>query len=39
VSGIPGAEQVILEDSSHMPSWEQRGAYLAAVASFLRRHD
>jgi L-proline amide hydrolase len=39
VSGVPGAEQVILDDSSHMPFWEQRGAYMTAVASFLRRHD
>jgi L-proline amide hydrolase len=39
VNGIPRAEQVILDNSSHMPFWEQRGAYMAAAASFLRRHD
>jgi L-proline amide hydrolase len=39
VARIPGAEQVILEDSSHMPFWEERAAYMAAVGDFLRRHD
>ena len=39
VSGIAGAEQVILENSSHMPFWEERDAYMAAVGDFLRRHD
>jgi L-proline amide hydrolase len=39
VSGIPGAEQVILAESSHMPFWEERDAYMAAVGAFLRRHD
>jgi L-proline amide hydrolase len=36
---IAGAEQVILEDSSHMPFWEQRDAYMAVVGDFLGRHD
>jgi L-proline amide hydrolase len=36
---ITGAEQVILAESSHMPFWEERPAYMAAVSSFLRRHD
>lgn len=36
---IAGAEQVILAESSHMPFWEERPAYMAAVSSFLRRHD
>jgi len=39
IEGIPDAEQVILEDSSHMPFWEQREAYMAAVGDFLVRHD
>jgi L-proline amide hydrolase len=39
VHGIGGAEQVILEQSSHMPFWEQRDEYMAAVDDFLRRHD
>jgi L-proline amide hydrolase len=39
VKGIDGAEQVILEESSHMPFWEERDAYMAAVAGFLARHD
>jgi L-proline amide hydrolase len=39
VSGISGAEQVILEGSSHMPFWEERASYMAAVGDFLRRHD
>jgi L-proline amide hydrolase len=39
VAGIAGAEQVILEESSHMPFWEERPAYMAAVGRFLRRHD
>jgi L-proline amide hydrolase len=39
VAGITGAEQVILEESSHMPFWEERPAYMAAVGDFLRRHD
>jgi L-proline amide hydrolase len=38
-AGISQAEQVILEDSSHMPFWEQRDDYMAAVADFLDRHD
>jgi L-proline amide hydrolase len=36
---IGDAEQVILEDSSHMPFWEQRPDYMVAVGDFLRRHD
>ena len=39
VAGIPNTEQVILEESSHMPMWEEREAYMAAVGSFIRRHD
>jgi L-proline amide hydrolase len=36
---IAGAVQVILEESSHMPFWEEREAYMAAVGGFLRQHD
>jgi len=39
VAGIPDTEQVIMEASSHMPMWEERGAYMAAVGDWLRRHD
>jgi L-proline amide hydrolase len=39
VAGIKDAEQVILEESSHMPFWEERPAYMAAAGDFLRRHD
>jgi L-proline amide hydrolase len=39
VDRIAGAEQVIMEQSSHMPFWEERGAYMAAVGEFLARHD
>jgi L-proline amide hydrolase len=39
LDGIAGARQVILEESSHMPFWEERDAYMAAVGTFLARHD
>jgi len=39
VAGIGEVEQVVLEESSHMPFWEQRDAYMTAVDDFLRRHD
>jgi L-proline amide hydrolase len=39
LAGIPNTEQVILEESSHLPMWEERAAYMAAVGSFIRRHD
>ncbi len=39
VANIAGAEQVLLPESSHMPFWEERPAYMAAVDAFLRRHD
>ena len=39
MAGIAGAEQVICEESSHMPFWEERDAYMAAVGEFLARHD
>jgi L-proline amide hydrolase len=39
VDGIKETEQVILEESSHMPFWEERDAYMVAVHDFLSRHD
>jgi len=39
VGGINGAEQIIFEESSHMPFWEQREEYVDVVGDFLRRHD
>jgi L-proline amide hydrolase len=39
VGAIAGAELAILENSSHMPFWEERDAYMAAVGDFLHRHD
>ncbi|MHB8324869.1 MAG: proline iminopeptidase-family hydrolase [Candidatus Dormibacteria bacterium] len=37
--GIQGSRQVIFETSSHMPFWEERDAYMAAVGSFLLEFD
>jgi L-proline amide hydrolase len=37
--GIPGAEAVLFEDSSHMPHVEEREAYMRAVGDWLARHD
>jgi L-proline amide hydrolase len=37
--GIAETEQVLLEASSHMPFWEEREAYMAAVGAWLARHD
>ncbi len=37
VAGIPGAERAVFEHSSHTAHLEEPEAYLAAVASFLRR--
>jgi len=39
VDGIPDTEQHVFEESSHMPFWEEREAYLATVAAWLARHD
>ena len=38
-NGIAGSEQVMLEESSHTPFWEERSLYMAAVGDFLARHD
>lgn len=39
MNGIEGAEQVMLEESSHTPFWEERELYMTAVGDFLSRHD
>jgi L-proline amide hydrolase len=39
VRGIPQAEQVVLEESSHSPFWEERERFMDVVGDFLRRHD
>ncbi len=39
VEGIAGAEQVIFEESSHMPFWEERQRFMSVVGNFLARHD
>jgi L-proline amide hydrolase len=39
VAGIPQTEQVILEDSSHLPMWEERDRYMSVVRDWLRRND
>ncbi len=36
---VPGAELVVLEDSSHMPHLEETERYLEAIGDFLRRND
>jgi L-proline amide hydrolase len=38
-AGLPSSEQVLFEDSSHMPHVEERERYMAVVAEFLSRHD
>lgn len=37
--GITNAEQVIMEESSHLPFWEERARYVGIVGAFLGRHD
>ncbi len=39
MAGIAGAEQVIFEDSAHMPFWEERQRFMSVVGDFLARHD
>jgi L-proline amide hydrolase len=39
VSGLRQVEQVIMEESSHMPFWEERNGYMSQVRNFLRRND
>lgn len=38
-AGLGRAERVLLEQSSHMPFWEEREAYMTAVGDFLARRD
>ncbi|MGN6242961.1 MAG: hypothetical protein ACTHLH_06985 [Solirubrobacterales bacterium] len=38
-AGIERTEQQIFEESSHLPMWEEREAYAAAVSAWLARHD
>ncbi|HTP55359.1 MAG TPA: proline iminopeptidase-family hydrolase [Thermoplasmata archaeon] len=37
--GIPGAQGVTFEESSHVPFWEERARFMSVVASFLTRVD
>ena len=39
VRGIAGSRLVIFEDSSHMPMWEERDAYMELVDRWLADHD
>jgi L-proline amide hydrolase len=40
MDGLGGeAEQAILEESSHMPFWEEREQWMSVVGAFLARHD
>jgi len=39
VHGIADAEQVILEESSHLPMWEERDRFMDVVRNWLERHD
>jgi L-proline amide hydrolase len=39
VEGIPNCEQVIFEESSHMPFSEERERYMQVVGEWLARHD
>jgi len=39
MAGLPQAEQVLFEDSSHMPHVEERERYMGVVGAFLARHD
>jgi proline iminopeptidase len=36
---VPGARQVTFEQSSHVPFWEERPAFMEEVARFLQSHD
>jgi pimeloyl-ACP methyl ester carboxylesterase len=37
--GIEGSQQVIFEQSSHLPFWEEPDRYLAVVGEWLNNHD
>ena len=36
---IPGARQVVFENSSHVPFWEEREAFMRTLAEFLDAHN
>jgi proline iminopeptidase len=35
---VPGSRQVVFEESSHVPFWEERAAFLATLTEFLDAH-
>jgi proline iminopeptidase len=35
---IPGARQIVFEQSSHLPFWEERGLFIESLAEFYRSH-
>jgi len=39
VGGIVGSQQVIFENSSHLPFWEEPDRYLAVIDEWLSAHD
>jgi L-proline amide hydrolase len=39
VERIGQVEQIVFEDSSHQPFWEERDRYMAVVGDWLARHD
>jgi L-proline amide hydrolase len=39
LEGIPGAREVVLEESSHTPALEQTAEYLEAISSFVREAE
>jgi L-proline amide hydrolase len=39
MAGLADAEQVLLEESSHLSMWEEREAYMEAVGSYLAGHE
>jgi len=39
VDRIGQVEQIVFEDSSHQPFWEERDRYMAVVGDWLARHD
>jgi L-proline amide hydrolase len=38
-AGVAGAESHVFEESSHLPFWEEREAFMSVVGDFLARHD
>jgi proline iminopeptidase len=36
---VPGAEQIVFDDSSHLPFWEERPLFMQKLGDFLQRHD